>query len=95
MKISNNPSSLARSQFTVYVFGKTTCIELAVYMQGTIIIIHFQRILLILYGDSSYGATTVTARIGSLCANPMIGMQRCTRPRYFEAELRKKNGCVN
>ena len=31
MRKSNNPLSLARSQFTVYAFGRTTFIEIAVY----------------------------------------------------------------
>ena len=31
MKISNNPSSFARSEFTVYAFVRKTIIELAVY----------------------------------------------------------------
>ena len=31
VKISNDPSSLARSQFTVHAFGRKTFIELAIY----------------------------------------------------------------
>ena len=33
VKVSNSLSSLARSLFIVYVFGRTTFIELDVYMQ--------------------------------------------------------------
>ena len=56
VKISNNPSSLACSQFTIYAFGRTTFIELAVsYILISSYVTSFNLAYLVKYNVNKLG----------------------------------------